>query len=130
MKALTVRQPWAWAIMAGGKDVENRTFRTKNTGRLAIHAGLLYDRHAHTFDVLTEAMHPRHEASRMLERGAILGTVHLTGCHHASECDDTCTPWAQPGDLWHWEITDPEPINPIPYKGRLGIWWLPDGIVT
>ena len=25
MKALTVQQPWAWAIVHGGKDVENRT---------------------------------------------------------------------------------------------------------
>ena len=23
--ALSVRQPWAWAIIHGGKDVENRT---------------------------------------------------------------------------------------------------------
>jgi hypothetical protein len=25
MRALTVRQPWAWAIVHGGKDIENRT---------------------------------------------------------------------------------------------------------
>lgn len=25
MKALTVQQPWAWAIIHGGKTVENRT---------------------------------------------------------------------------------------------------------
>lgn len=25
MRILTVRQPWAWAIIHGGKDVENRT---------------------------------------------------------------------------------------------------------
>ncbi len=24
-KALSVRQPWAWAIIYGGKDIENRT---------------------------------------------------------------------------------------------------------
>jgi len=24
MKAISVRQPWAWAIIFGGKDVENR----------------------------------------------------------------------------------------------------------
>lgn len=25
---LTIRQPWAWAIVSGGKDVENRTWAT------------------------------------------------------------------------------------------------------
>jgi hypothetical protein len=24
VKALTIRQPWAWAVIYGGKDVENR----------------------------------------------------------------------------------------------------------
>ncbi|MBB3041198.1 hypothetical protein [Nocardioides soli] len=39
MKALTVQQPWAWAIVHGGKDVENRTQAWSYRGLLAIHAG-------------------------------------------------------------------------------------------
>ncbi len=38
MKALTVRQPWAWALMEGGKDIENRKWATTYRGPLAIHA--------------------------------------------------------------------------------------------
>lgn len=30
--ALSVRQPWAWAIIHGGKDVENRDWRRPNPG--------------------------------------------------------------------------------------------------
>ena len=37
-RALTVRQPWAWAIAAGHKDCENRTWATSHRGWLAIHA--------------------------------------------------------------------------------------------
>lgn len=37
--ALTVKQPWSWAIMCAGKTVENRTWRTGHRGRLWIHAG-------------------------------------------------------------------------------------------
>ena len=37
MKALTVKQPWATLILAGEKDVENRTRRTNYRGPLAIH---------------------------------------------------------------------------------------------
>lgn len=40
MYALTIKQPWASAIMAGLKRVENRTWRTDYRGPLAIHAGL------------------------------------------------------------------------------------------
>ena len=38
MKVLSVRQPWAWAIIHGGKDVENRNWYTSFRGTLAIHA--------------------------------------------------------------------------------------------
>jgi hypothetical protein len=39
MKVLTVRQPWASLIVAGIKNVENRSWRTKYRGKLGIHAG-------------------------------------------------------------------------------------------
>lgn len=39
MKVLTVRQPWAWAIAHGGKDVENRATLWRYRGPLLIHAG-------------------------------------------------------------------------------------------
>jgi hypothetical protein len=38
MKALSVRQPWAWLIIAGHKDVENRSWTTTYRGPLLIHA--------------------------------------------------------------------------------------------
>ena len=40
---LTVNQPYAWAIISGGKDVENRGWSTKVRGRLYIHAGKARD---------------------------------------------------------------------------------------
>src|SRR5436189_5084024 len=40
MKALSVRQPWAWLIVNGYKDIENRDWATKRRGRIWIHAGL------------------------------------------------------------------------------------------
>lgn len=39
MRVLTVQQPWAWAILHGGKDVENRTQAWSYRGPVAIHAG-------------------------------------------------------------------------------------------
>jgi hypothetical protein len=42
MRALTVRQPWAWAIFHG-KPVENRSWATKYRGDLLIHARKQFD---------------------------------------------------------------------------------------
>ena len=38
MKALSIRQPWAWLILHGGKDIENRDWATRFRGRVLIHA--------------------------------------------------------------------------------------------
>lgn len=45
MRILTVRQPWAWAIIHGGKDVENRTrnLAGEHRGPVAIHAATTLD---------------------------------------------------------------------------------------
>ena len=40
---LTVRQPWAWAIIQVGKDVENRSWPTKHRGPLLIHVGSAFE---------------------------------------------------------------------------------------
>ena len=39
MKALSIRQPWAWLIGAGFKDIENRDWQTQFRGRIYIHTG-------------------------------------------------------------------------------------------
>lgn len=48
MRAITVRQPWAWQIINQGKNVENRTrnIAGKYRGPIAIHAALKPDQEA------------------------------------------------------------------------------------
>lgn len=43
-KALSIKQAWAWLICMGLKDVENRTWRTRERGQIFIHAGKAFDR--------------------------------------------------------------------------------------
>ena len=38
MKALTLRPHWAWLVVNGYKDIENRSWRTRLRGRVWIHA--------------------------------------------------------------------------------------------
>ncbi len=81
-------------------------------------------------------------ANRDLPYGALLGSVLVTGCHHADDCgteyDDVtarilapfCSPWAEP-DAFHWTLTDPQPnAEPIPMKGRQGLWTVPEDVAV
>lgn len=43
MKCLSVRESWAYYIVAGLKDVENRQWKTDYRGSLAIHCSGVYD---------------------------------------------------------------------------------------
>jgi hypothetical protein len=49
MKAITIKQPWAWAIAHGNKDIENRGTNLRCVplgGIIAIHAGKEWDSEA------------------------------------------------------------------------------------
>lgn len=137
MKALTVQQPWAWAIVHGGKDVENRTQAWGYRGELLIHAGGRIDVRGMTSHLVNHAMRARRRETRMddepvLHRGAILGLVDLIGAHTAHEgcCDSDWAEQAYPEhggstrhDVVHLELADPRPLEqPIPCRGQLGLW--------
>jgi len=40
LKAISIRQPWAWLIVNGYKDIENRVWPVNQSGRGLIHAGV------------------------------------------------------------------------------------------
>jgi hypothetical protein len=44
--ALSIRQPWAWLIVNGHKDIENRTWATKHRGAILVHAPQKMDQDA------------------------------------------------------------------------------------
>lgn len=118
-RALTIRQPWAWAVIYAGKDVENRSWETSYRGTLIIHAGKGTDRDGIAF-LRSRGISVPPEA---LAGGAVLGTVQLTGCVTGSP-----SPWAEAGEF-HWTLVNPVPLAvPIPAKGKLGLW-KPDAAV-
>jgi len=140
-RALTVRQPWADLIMSGMKTVENRSWAAPSTlpfpFRLWIHAAATLDKGA------AADLHGTGVASSLADLpyyqppaptpalGVLLGSVEVTGQHHADECwfapdpwRPHCSPWAEPG-VYHWELSDPRPLDrPVAAKGRLGLWRL------
>ena len=40
LKAPSIRQPWAWLIVNGYKDIENRDWTTNFRGRVYVHTGV------------------------------------------------------------------------------------------
>ncbi|MCW5954401.1 MAG: hypothetical protein KIT69_19290 [Propionibacteriaceae bacterium] len=141
MKAISVRQPWAWAIIHAGKCVENRTRNIAGNyrGPVAIHASKTCDEldFCDVYDLIAPEDPPEMDA---ITFGAVIGVVNLAGVHYLStwseswsveqQRDVTCSPWAIRGPIWHLELTDPRPLpEPIPYRGQLGLWDLPDDVL-
>lgn len=83
-KAISVRQPWAWALIHGGKDVENRNKAPIGTRqlighRIQIHAakGMTRDEYENALDYMLRLGVPCPHPSELL-RGGVIGSVRLT----------------------------------------------------
>lgn len=138
LRVLTVRQPWASAIAAGVKLVENRTRPVSFRGLLAIHAGLEVDQHAlmrppyrnerpqHLVEWLRSR--PDEERHTKLPRGVVLAVARLTGSHLSLDCDGSCGPWGEHApEVWHWTLAGVVRLDrPIPWRGGLGLRRAPD----
>lgn len=131
LRILTVRQPWAWAIIHGGKDVENRPRNIAGSyrGPVAIHAGMRDDSAGWArISTIGAEDYPR---------GEIIGVVDLVGVHEGGvsgcfpDVDDPtrlmwCSEWADPV-AQHLVLANPRPLTePIPFKGALGLRRLDD----
>lgn len=103
MKVITVRQPWAWAIIHGGKDVENRTRNIVGSyrGTLGIHvsktpackigetvagADVEFERDRGGYLARSERFARPYRLPVDMP-GQIIGTVEVVGVHSASVID-------------------------------------------
>jgi ASCH domain len=142
MRALTIQQPWADAIVLGPKRVENRSWpapRRLIGQEVALHAGKKIDRHADFPPGCLWMAMP--ECRPFMSRlGMVLAVATLTGCHRASDCGGRdrqdgrrlprrgCSPWSMP-DQYHWEFDDIRPLaDPVPCKGAQRLWRLPEDV--
>lgn len=129
MKALTVRQPWAWAIARGHKPIENRSWTTSYRGPLAIHAAAKWDDDREY--VLREVVARIREQGGLLPKtladdlpysgtGRIVAVANVVGmCTSLFGCG--CGPWTVPGER-HWRLADAHPVDGPVVRGRLGLW--------
>lgn len=127
LKAVTIRQPWAWAVVYAGKDVENRRWQTGYRGPLLIHAAKEVDptgaaRLLWTMPDPEAFGQPR---AAFETRGAIIGLAYLTEI-----LTDSSSRWAEQR-CYHWRLESPTPVEPpVPCQGHLGLWSPPDAAVA
>lgn len=122
MKALSIRQPWAWLIVNGYKDVENRTWPTNLRGTILIHAAktmtdadydeaLAFIRGKYSIANLAEILPRRHD----FELGGIVGVATIVSCSQAYP-----SPWFT--GPYGFGLRSANRIPFIPLKGALGFF--------
>ena len=132
MKALSVRAPWWWAIIHG-KPVENRDWSTKFRGRFLLHASKWWNRTEIDFDyesiramVRKDGLNwPDPSFSLLREAGGlIVGSVDIVDCV-------TKHPSAFFQGKFGFVLADPIIFSkPIPFKGALGFFDVPDDFLA
>jgi len=123
--ALSIMQPWAWLIVNGHKNIENRDWPTKFRGPIAIHAGKKVDDDAETY--LAQGIHPVvgnmiAGSSGMMDypypiqqRGGIVGVGEIVDCVEQSDSE-----WFV--GRYGFIITNARPVDFIPVRGKLGFF--------
>jgi hypothetical protein len=93
-RALSVRQPYIELILCGRKTIEYRSRRTNVRERVYLYAS--------TFPGPDEAFAAADLIWEELPRGAILGSVEITGCERGNE-------------YYEWQLARPERLS-MPLK--------------
>lgn len=132
IKILSVRQPWAWAIVYAGKDIENRSWPTKVRGRVLVHASLYAPDSFDAMDVLDAsglrdverwALDRKMTGSDIHnQRGGIVGSVEIDGC-----VTEYASPWFF--GPFGFVLRDPRPLPFRPMRGQLGFWDAPQDVM-
>ena len=117
LRALAVRQPYAWLIGNGYKDVENRSRNTRHRGPLLIHASTskanLTEERLHGFERRYGFKLPPKET---YELGGIVGLVDLVDCRSSST-----SRFYERGNK-AWVLAKPRRLDFRPCKGALNLF--------
>lgn len=146
--ALTLTQPWATLVAIQAKIIETRGWPTKHRGPLAIHAAKAFPVDAHQvafsepFKSVLEAVGITHPSE--LPTAAIIATTTLNACYRFG--DDTLQSIMQRSRRGEYPAhealfgdysagrygflldTTIALKQPVPARGMLGLWKLPDDV--
>lgn len=86
IKALSINQPFGWAIVEGFKDIENRNWSTKYRGEFYIHVGLNVQTSA--YPMIRDLTGSPFDKSMRMRIGGIIGIAEIVDCVSRSD-----SPW-------------------------------------
>ncbi len=110
--ALSIQQPWAWLIVHGYKDVENRSWATRLRGTVGVHAGKKIDTDA-IEDI--RDLYPDVPLPDSFETGGIVGRVEIVDCVEAMESRWFYGPYG-------FVLQNGSPLPLMPCRGKLGFF--------
>lgn len=121
MKTLSIRQPWAWLIAQGFKDVENRSWATTVRGQILIHAGKAFDKEGYAW-VKQEFPQIPLPTPAEFEFGGVVGCADLVDCvppdsDIAGRID---SPWYF--GQYGFQLANASPLPFVAIAGRLGFF--------
>jgi ASCH domain len=122
LRALSVRQRWAWAICAGVKKTDNRTWTTERRGTIAIHASTSTQVvNSYHKDSGCDAMHRKNFVF-----GAIIGFADIVDvASYGRQHEDD--PFAE--GPYCWTMRNGRFLKePIPLPGKLNLFKLSPAI--
>ena len=123
MRVLTVRQPFALALVRGAKPWENRSWAhdlSASDGWIWIHAGAA----THAMHRAAAKLWPDMPALATMTRSAIIGAVRIGEVRdYADVAGESWTIAPPPGKRGLcWRAVDCYEIEPVPCSGGLGLW--------
>lgn len=143
MKVLSLRQPWANAVVFGGKRIENRRWNTKFRGEFLIHAAKAMpdDYYEDTVQWMAQAglVFPTPDRDT-IKRGGIIGIARLDGvlrpksgklvsedeaafsAHHPDAAE--ILKWWMP-EQYGFVLRDVRPLPFLPMRGALSFFDAP-----
>ena len=114
MKALSIKQPWAWLIVNGYKDIENRNRNTSVRGKIAVHASQSFDWGGYIF-IKKVFPYVRMPKADEFPSGGFVGTVEIDGVATRSD-----SPWFS--GPYGYVLKNPVKTEFIPGRGMPGFF--------
>jgi len=112
MKTLSIQQPWAWAIIHAGKNVENRSWWINFRGTILVHTGKILDELGVE---CIKTFYPEVKLPGSFMLGGIIGSVKIVDCVAESK-----SKWFR--GRFGLVLENPIALPFMPCRGQLGFF--------
>jgi len=124
LKAISIKQPWAYLLASGIKDIENRSWKTNYRGTVLIHTGAKYMKMINPNNIFTNEQWnylsdtQKRLVMSSLPTSAIIGSMEIVDC-----VKNNNSIWAEE-DSWNWIVRNQKLFDTpiLNVKGKLSFF--------